>query len=270
MPFAETNGERLYYEIHGEGPRLVLIRGLSRSMRFWEPLLPHLAGHFTLLVYDHRGIGRSPIENGKFDVKDMADDLAGLMRATDFGPAHVFGLSLGGMVAQQLTIRHPELVDRLILAGTTAGGRKSRFPRVDTLLKLAIYSAALPVDVSVKMQGPLIMSPAAHKRNPHVAQSWAPPLQLEPLDGKVVFRQALGGAMHSSWRDLHTIGQETLILHGDQDRLIHHKNARVLGRHIRRSTVRILEGLGHDVVAEAPAEVARHVREFLLPARAVA
>lgn len=264
MPHADVGQERLYYEIHGEGPPLVLIRGLSRSMRFWEPLLPHLAGRFQLFLFDHRGIGRSEVHDVRFGVREMAADLAGLLKVTGFPRAHVFGLSLGGMVAQRLAIDHPERVDHLVLCSTTAGGRKSRFPRVDTLFKLAAYSALLPVDLSVKMQGPLIMSKAAHKANPATAQSWAPFLSREPLDGRVVFSQALAGARHSAWRGLGSIEAPTLVMHGDADRLISVKNAEVLQAGIPNANLSIFPGCGHDLVAETPAEVARQLRAFLL------
>lgn len=264
MAYAEANGERLYYEISGEGPPLVMIRGLSRSMRFWEPLLPHLAGRFQLFLYDHRGIGRSEIQKKRFTVADMADDLAALLEVTGFGRAHVFGLSLGGMVAQHLALRHPHLVDRLLLGSTTPGGLKGSFPRVDTLLKLALLSAALPVDLSARLQGPLLVSPGYHRLNPETAKSWASHLALEPLDGQVVLFQALGGALHNVWRELGKIEAETLVLHGDRDRLIHHRNGEVLAATIPRATLRLLSGRGHDIVAESPAEVASHFRQFLL------
>jgi 3-oxoadipate enol-lactonase len=264
MPYADVGAERLYYEIQGEGPPLVLIRGLSRSMRFWEPLLPHLAGRFQLFLFDHRGIGRSEVHDTRFGVKEMAADLAGLLEAVDFPRAHVFGISLGGMVAQRLAIDHPERVDKLILCATTAGGRKSRFPRIDTLLKLAVYSALFPVDMSVKLQGPLLISPQAHKTNPQTAQSWAPFLSREPLDGKVVLSQALGGARHSAWRQLADIQAKTLVLHGDADRLISVKNGYVLRDGIPDAELVLFPGCGHDLVAEQPAEVGRHIRSFFL------
>ena len=266
MPMQETNGETLYYEEHGDEslPKLVIIRGLSRSMRFWAPLLPYLEGKYRLLMFDHRGIGRSPIKNKKFNAKDMADDLAGLMRARDFFPAHVFGLSLGGMVAQRLAIHYGELVDKLILGSTTAGGKESVFPRVDSLLMLALYSAALPTKLSVKMQAPRLISRAVAKGQPEIAESWAPFLEQEPLDGKVVLSQALSGAFHNVLKDLPSIKSETLVITGDKDRLISHKNSHVLAKHIPKSVLEILPGRGHDIVAESPQDCADHFERFLL------
>ncbi len=263
MPYIDAGSERLYFERTGEGPPVVLIRGLSRSMRFWEPFLPHLSDHFTLITYDHRGIGRSGLHDGRFSIDDLADDLARLMDAIDLPKAHVFGLSLGGMVAQKLAIRHPDKVSRLALGSTTAGGLKSRFPRVDTLLKLAAYSALLPVDASARAQGPLLMSPTHHQGNPHVAQSWAPHLHQEPPDPKVVFRQALAGALHDAKPDeIAGIDHPTLVITGDADRLINADNSRRLARWIQNSELVELPGKGHDIVAEAPELVGLHLRRF--------
>jgi 3-oxoadipate enol-lactonase len=151
-----------------------------------------------------------------------------------------------------------------MLGATTAGGRKSRFPRVDTLIKLALYSALFPIETSVKLQGPLLISPEVHKERPETAQSWAPFLSSEPLDGKVVLSQALGGARHSAWRQLDSIKAPTMVLHGDADRLINVKNGYVLRDGIPNAELVIFPGSGHDLVAEKPAEVGRHIRSFLL------
>jgi pimeloyl-ACP methyl ester carboxylesterase len=265
MPHVDVNGERLYYETTGQGPPLALIRGLSRSLRFWGPFVDELKAHFTLVLYDHRGIGRSPIAARDFRIKDLASDLASLLLAIGVERAHVLGLSLGGMVAQRLALDHPHRVDKLVLASTTAGGVQSRFPRVDTLAFLALTNR-LPVATDAKMQAPRIVSPRAARARPEIASSWIPHLEAEPLDGNVVFHQALAGALHHVYHRLSTLAHETLVITGTADRLIPAINSRRMATRIPRARLVELPGLGHDIVAEEPALVADHVRRFLLAA----
>jgi pimeloyl-ACP methyl ester carboxylesterase len=127
MPYAHRGHERLYFETRGDGEPLVLIRGLSRSLRFWtEDFLGPLAARYRLVLFDHRGIGRSYVEDDGFTISDMADDLATVMDAADAARARVFGISLGGLVAQELAIGHPERIERLALGATFATARATR------------------------------------------------------------------------------------------------------------------------------------------------
>ncbi len=273
MPFAEVGRERLYYELSGDGPPLVLIRGLSRSLRFWDRLLPHLEGRFRLLTYDHRGIGRSPIVGKRFSIADLANDLAGVISESGVGRAHVFGMSLGGMVAMQLALDHPQHVDKLVLGATTAGTFQRAMPRVDTLAFLGV-TAVLPKPLQCRLQAPRLMSPRFSKANPGVAAGWVPHLEREPIDGKVVVQQALAGARHDVTRRLHEIQSDVLVITGDADRLIPDRHSRRLARGIAGSRLVVLPGVGHDLAAEAPADLASELCGFLLrdevPARAEA
>lgn len=263
MPFANVGAERLYYEVNGEGPPLVLIRGLTRSLRFWDRLLPHLEGRFRLLTYDHRGIGRSPITGRRFSVKDLADDLAGVIAASGLERAHVFGLSLGGMVALRLALDHPERVERLVLGATSAGVFHKTMPRLDSLAVLAA-TASLPKPLQVKLQAPRLMSPAFCAANPDVCASWVPHLEREPINGRVALQQALAASFHDVTSRLAEVQHDVLVVTGDADRLIPHRHSLRLAERISNARLVVLPGVGHDIAAEAPADVAAHLRDFLL------
>src|SRR5919197_6681477 len=100
----------LSYFRRGQGEPLLLIMGMGGHHRMWrEEFLALLEPHFDVVAYDHRGIGESDRAEGPFSVADLADDVAGLIAALGWERAHVFGISLGGMVAQELVLRHPEL-----------------------------------------------------------------------------------------------------------------------------------------------------------------
>ncbi|MDX1649692.1 MAG: alpha/beta fold hydrolase, partial [Myxococcota bacterium] len=123
MPLAQVAGRKLYYEIHGEAPGtpLVLVTGMAGSCKGWLALqVPEFAPHHRTLIFDHRGVGQSEDAPGPFTTADLADDLAGLLDAVGFGSAHLLGSFLGGMVGQEFALRHPDRLERLVLAGTWA------------------------------------------------------------------------------------------------------------------------------------------------------
>ncbi len=117
--FPTEAGLRLAYDVMGEGPPLVLVGGLSADRAFWAIARPLLAG-FTTLAFDHRDVGHSDRAEGAYGVADMAEDTLAVMDAAGLERAHILGHSLGGAVAQELALRAPERVDRLILACTFA------------------------------------------------------------------------------------------------------------------------------------------------------
>src|SRR3982074_2715904 len=124
MPLAEGGDHELRYELRGVGEPVLLIMGLGATADYWgEPFLGHLASQFSLVTFDHRGIGRSDRAGEDFTVGGLADDAFGLLHALEIRSAHVVGFSLGGMVAQELTACHPDAVRRLGLAGTPARRR---------------------------------------------------------------------------------------------------------------------------------------------------
>lgn len=263
MPYANVNAERLYYEIEGKGPPLVLIRGLSRSMRYWGAAQKELEKEFTVLAYDHRGMGRSAINGRGFLLPDLARDLAELIAHVGWEKANVFGLSLGGMVAQHLALDHPHRVDKLALASTWAGGKAAVFPSIKSLAILAV-GGALPPKVAVRVQAPRLMSPGFVKANKHVPDEWVPYLIEEPPAKHVIFRQALSGALHDATARLPSMKAPTLVVGGSADRLISVENCRHLATLIPNARLEIFDGVGHEVMSEAPDRTSALLREFFL------
>lgn len=271
MPYASVNHERLYFETLGDEskPKLVLIRGLARSCRWWGPMLPYVTDDFHVLIYDHRGIGRSEIQGRNFLLPDLARDLAELMGETGFDRAHVFGLSLGGMVAQHLALDHPGRVDKLVLGGTWAGGPEGTFPSIPHLLRLAVANR-VPTKGGVRMMLRQLVSKGSLQKKPELVDEWLERIGSEPLDRKVVFRQALSGALHDVSTRLSSVEAETLVMTGDEDLLIRPPNSDHLHRLLPNSRLHILRGLAHEVTAEDPEGVAAVVKDFLLPAQSQA
>jgi 3-oxoadipate enol-lactonase len=258
MPHAERNNERLYWQTQGnpDGPPLVLVRGLSRSLRFWpDEFIAPLAERFSLLLFDHRGIGRSELANPKFSIADMADDLAAVMDDSGFSRAHVFGISLGGMVSQHLALRHAGMIDRLILAATLTAPRAMQ----------ASYRQFLPLIAGARMRGPrgmrLQLKVLTTKRfardNPHVADRWYDLLQQEPIEPRAVIGQ-MRAALGNDTRD-----SIDSVPHDNADRLIPMKSSEWLARRLPNARLRVLDRVGHDIPAQAPALAADAVIQFL-------
>ena len=136
---------KIAWERHGAGPPLLLIHGLGYARWGWEPVVEPLARSFDVILFDNRGIGESDAPAGPYTAAQMAGDALQVLDEAGVERAHVLGTSLGGMVAQELALAHPERVDKLVLACTTPGGAES-FPMPEQTVRL-LQNGATPARV---------------------------------------------------------------------------------------------------------------------------
>src|ERR1700719_603408 len=122
MPFVENQGAKLYWDEQGSGEPLLLIMGLSYPSYMWHRSRPVLAARYRTVALDNRGVGRSDVPPGIYSIALMASDAAAVMDAAGVESAHVFGVSMGGMIAQEFALQYPNRVRSLILGCTAAGG----------------------------------------------------------------------------------------------------------------------------------------------------
>jgi pimeloyl-ACP methyl ester carboxylesterase len=262
MPHAEVAGRQLHYVREGEGEPLLLIQGLSGNHLHWgDDFLGLLHPHFDVIAYDHRGIGHSDPAGGPFTIADLADDAAGLLDALGVESAHVMGISMGGMTAQEVALRHPDRVRTLTLGCTYAGGVDSAMTepaviqRLGELFMTGRVEEALRYGFEVNVSPEFAQEPAHFELVKEIAGRL--PSTLDVLMLQV---QAVAG--HDTSERLGEIEAPTLVIHGTLDQMLPVSNAHAIAARIPGSRLEILEGVGHAFWWERPEESARLVREL--------
>jgi 3-oxoadipate enol-lactonase len=264
MPLAAVNGIDLYYEETGSGPPLLLITGLSGTTLGWALLLPALSERFHVIAFDNRGAGRSSTPPGPYTTRQLADDAAALLDHLGIERAHVIGISLGGMIAQELALGHPERVDRLVLWATYARPRP------------AIHGPWLQNWVDVSERGdpdqlamlllPWFLTPAFMSQHDLVEEALEEG-RADPYPAPVhgVAAQAAACRAHDALDRLGQIAAPTLVLVGAEDIVTPVSCAQELAEGIPGAHLQVLERGGHTPDVEYPDAVAEAMLAFLTP-----
>lgn len=263
MPKALVNGLPLYYEVSGSGPPLTLIMGLGCTARQWQWLMPLLTPSFQVTVFDNRDVGRSGRATAEYTTDQFADDTAALLDALQIKRSHIFGISVGGMIAQKVALRHPSLVDRLVL-GCTMPSFFHHAPADDDLERLQ-QTQVLPPAESVAAVMELFFTDTFLSENPEQCQQIKHMMMLEKTEqGPEAFMRQLGAATaHDTVREVKNISAATLVLSGDRDPMAPVENSRFLAEQIADSTLVELPGIRHGFWIERAGEAADIITRFL-------
>lgn len=264
MAYALNRGRRIYYETRGRSnaPALMMIRGLARSGRFWLDVLDALEDDFRLVVPDNLGVGHSDAPLPPYGTAGMADDLARVLDDAGYERAHVCGISLGGMIAMQLALRHPRRVNRLVLGCTTAGGRSATRIPVSAIRSL-LAGAGKPFAQTLRDTATVVLSDEYARAHPEVLDQWHTIGAAEPPPMRGLVGQLLAGALHNVERSVANITAPTLVITGDADRLIPAQNSHHLARAIPGAKLEVYPGAGHDFPTEQPERFRASLRAFL-------
>ena len=241
------------WERHGEGPPLLLIHGLGYARWGWEPVVEPLARSFDVILFDNRGIGASDAPPGPYTVAELATDAQQVLDEAEVARAHVVGTSLGGMVAQELTLSAPDRVDKLVLASTTPGGPQA-FPLPARTVDLMTRGATLREFV----ENALAPDPdeAIVERILQHREATAQPVEAWSS-------QAAAGAAFDAFDRIDRISAPTLVLHGTEDGVVDSRNATLLSERIPGARVELVAGGGHLFFWEQPDRFVDVVTEFL-------
>ena len=262
MPVAKVNGINLYYEVHGEGEPLLWVGGLGANIREIPHLIEAYSRRYRFIVYEGRGCGRTDKPEEDYSIAGLGDDAAGLLDALGVPSAFVYGSSMGGMIAQELTLSHPHKVRALVLGCTTAGAVRGERPSQDTIAKM-MRNQSLSGDEAIVAGWELGYSAgyiAAH-RDEMLVRSRAASELAAPRDAYM--RQVIAAAKHDTYDRLQYIDCPVLILHGSNDLMIPSGNAHLMKRAMPQADIVILEGAGHGYNLEFQAEADALVFGFL-------
>jgi 3-oxoadipate enol-lactonase len=241
----------LHWERTGSGPPVLLIMGLGLSGGAWWRTVPVLSRRLQVLTFDNRGVGRSRSLQLAYTTEAMADDAVSVLDLAGVKRVHVYGISLGGMVAQQLALRHPSRVRSLVLGATHAGGPYMQRPDIDVMAFLW-ERLMLPSEDAAWRSVPLNYSGRCRAEHPErIAEDVAQRL-ANPFSEQAYRAQLFAAALHDCYDHLNRIRVPTLVVHGDDDRMVPVQNGRMIAERIPGAELLELPDTGHLYPTEAP------------------
>jgi len=262
MTLIDVGAIQLDYERSGkrEGPPLLLIMGMSGTALHWgEPFLELLRADFDVIAYDHHGVGASTPLDGPITTREMADDAARLLAALGLDDAHVMGISMGGMIAQELALNHPERIRTLTLGCTYCGGEGSALAAEADLAELVAAMGSGDRERALRAGWEINVSRAFAVDDDAYAKFRAIAMR-RAVAVPVIMQQMQACATHDTNARLSQITAPTLVIHGTDDRLLPVQNGRLIASRISGAQLEIFDSVGHLFFWERPERSAELVR----------
>jgi 3-oxoadipate enol-lactonase len=258
VPTAALDGLELYYEERGSGRPMLLVAGIPALASDWAPLAEPLSEYRRVVAFDNRGSGRSTVTPGPYTTGSLAADAVALLDHVGIERADVFGMSLGGMIAQEIALGWPERVDRLVLGCTHCGvDHAAPMPR-ETGQAFAMETD----DWAERMRA---LAPFAFSReaDPASVAGFVEKKSRDVQDPEGYRAQVAAALSHDTWERLPLIDHRTIILTGDDDRVIPAASSDVLHERIRDSILYVVAGAGHLFFLEQPEESLQALETFV-------
>ncbi|MFX1235645.1 MAG: alpha/beta fold hydrolase [Promethearchaeota archaeon] len=264
MPKVKIDSTNLYYEIHGNGFPLIMIQGLSENVFWWDiPLIDELSKRFKTILFDNRGVGRSDKLEGDLTIELMATDVVGLMDALHINQAHIVGHSMGGMIAQELSLKFPERIKKLVLYGTSCGGSKAEMPSIETQKILGKLSRKGHTRNLVEEGMNHVFTKKFMEENPDFMVKKVDDILILPTGPTTFKAQMTAWMRYTSCRKLKNMNIPTLILHGKQDIMVPPSNAELLAEKIPRAEIVYFDSNAHLLHSEQPDKFLKVLFKFL-------
>jgi pimeloyl-ACP methyl ester carboxylesterase len=257
MPLARLNGININYRVEGQGEPLVLIMGFTAGRIGWMPQIPFFKKHYRVITFDNRGAGRSDKPPGPYSTRMMADDTVKLMDLLGIEKAHIMGLSMGGMIAQELAINYPQRVMKLVLAATYA--------RQDEMSGDTLEQAKF-LQLAPEKKAAALVGLAFNKPFYRFTLGLLAGIQTRFIGafGRVgIEGQSEACRTHNTVERLSSITAPTLVIVGTGDRLIKPVSSEVIAGRIPNAKLVKVEGGSHYFSFETKNAFNREVLGFL-------
>lgn len=266
MPIAKADGADIYYEVIGQGEPLVLIQGYGHHLLHWGALPQEFVKiGYQVVVLDNRGVGRSTTAEGPLTIATMAEDVCRVMDAAGLGRASVFGVSMGGMIAQVFALNHPDRLNALVLGCTGPGGTHHIQPDPEGTRILFDYEylkGMAPEKRSEAIFG-FFCSEEYLQSNPEALKYYHTVTTQYPTPTAVFAQQADAMLKEDTWERLPSIKAPTMIITGTADRIVPFKNSELLEERIPGAELVLLQDKLHGFFIEAMDSTRIFVNGFL-------
>ena len=265
MPRIAAGDLQLNYESYGQGEPLLLIMGFGLPGIAWLPMLPFLSG-FRCIYFDNRGTGNSDKPDGAYTIAQMADDASNLLTALGISKAKVYGISMGGMIAQELMIRHPEQVEKAVLGCTMAGGSAAVRASDEVYQELGEAFAILagnPERALDKMM-PLLFPSEFIAQHPELKSIMLAGFKMAPLTPPESIERTRAAIVDFDAYDrLPQIKCPVMIVHGEKDVLVPPENASLIKSRMPHAEVFMIPDAGHSFGAADPVGIHQRIVNWL-------
>lgn len=258
MAFVENQGTKIYWDEKGQGAPVLLIMGLGWPSYLWFRTQPSLAERYRTITFDNRGVGQSDVPPGPYSMAAMASDASAVLDAAGIHSAHIYGISMGGMIAQEFALQYPQKVRSLVLGCTAAGGPHAVRAEAEAL-QVLLSRGMTPEEFSIAL-------------NPFIYDAETPRTRIEedfeirrkwfaPPQGYLAQLQAI-----LAWEGYSRISQiaaPTLVIHGENDRLVPCGNGKLIAERIPGAKLVLIPHASHIFSTDQPEIVRDAVLNFL-------
>ena len=257
-----TNEKSIYYNEYGNGEPLLLIAGLASDSQSWSPIINSLAAHFRIIVFDNSGVGRSSNDNTDITIKKMAEDCVILIKKLGLSSINVLGHSMGGMIAMDLAIRHPEMVNKLILEATSP---KINERNIELFSDWVLYlKSGIKKDLWFRNIFYWIFSPTFFNDKAMFNQAVKMAIDYPyPQTNNSFENQVKAISTFNCVAQIKTIKASTLIVFGENDLLFPHSETIELFKNISKAKTITIPKTAHSIHMENPEEFSKIVIDFM-------
>ncbi|MEW6186527.1 MAG: alpha/beta hydrolase [Thermodesulfobacteriota bacterium] len=262
MPTTQVGSHTVFYDDLGAGHPLLFLTGLGATRFSWWKQIEPFTARYRVINMDNRDAGDSALATGPYTVGDMAEDVAGVIQNLKLSSTYVVGISLGGAITTELAIRHPELVSKIVLVSTGAGGQSSVQPQPE-YMALFVRDEAEDLEARTRRVYTAIAGKGYMDNHPEDLNQVVKHQKAKPMSTESYQRQFGAVLTYDTSSRLDKISAPTLVIHGDYDPLIPYGNGQYLADHIKGARLSTFPGVGHLPHIEATEQFNRVVIEFL-------